>query len=619
MTQLASDAPAAIPPEPAEGTAEVETGPATPRPSRWRRALHSPDVRAAAIYLLTALVVTERVWYYLDRYIMAGNPQDQTFFEWALANAARVVVGGHNPFVTDMLNVPNGVSMMANTSAYGLAIPLIPVTLLFGPHVSFAVMITLSLAATAYAWYWFFGKHLVTSKLAAFVGGAFCGFAPGMISQANAHPNISSQFVLPLILSRVLRMRQPGQVVRNGIVLGLLVVYQSFLNEELLFLLALATALFLGVWALHRREEARKSFRYLAGGLGVGAAVALALLAYPLYVQFFGRQSYHGLWSGARYFGSDLLSFTQFSGMSLAGDPAAAIQFAQNSAEENGFFGWPLAVLCVLLTAIMWRRVVVRAFAVLAVVFGVLSIGPILQLHRHPHKNVFTPYKLLYQLPIFDSVITTRLTLVLIPVIGALLALFVVHVLAVSGTAEHVRRFRLVAVAVLVAALLPLAPTRLAVAFRTPTPDFITAGTWRQYVTPGHTLVPVPLPTYSDGATDGMQWASTQRIGFALPAGYFLGPDPTPKRTGMFGAPQRPSTRILATVLHTGNIPAVSDNDRRQMVADLRYWHAAVVVLSPHRRNADALEQTTSDLLGFQPMMIGGAWVWDVRPVVGLS
>src|SRR5262249_20829245 len=156
--------------------------------------LTSPDVRAAAIYILTAGVVTERVWYYLNRYVMAGNPQDQTFFEWALANSVRVVVGRHNPFFTDMLNVPNGVSMIANTSAYGLTIPLIPVTMLFGPHVSFAFMITISLAATAYAWYWFFGKHLVGSKLAAFIGGAFCGFGPGMISQANAHPNIAAQF-----------------------------------------------------------------------------------------------------------------------------------------------------------------------------------------------------------------------------------------------------------------------------------------------------------------------------------------------------------------------------------------------------------------------------------------
>jgi hypothetical protein len=615
MTQIA-DAPAAIP-EPGDGT-EVEATPTRRRGAWLRRALRSPNVRAALIYAVTAGVVTERVWFYLDRYIMAGNPQDQTFFEWALANAVRVVVGHHNPFYTDMLNAPDGVNMIANTSAYGLTIPLIPVTMLFGPPVSFAVMITISLAGTAYAWYWFFARHLVDSRLAAFIGGAFCGFAPGMISQANAHPNIAAQFVLPLILSRILRLRQPGRIVRDGIVLGLLITYQAFLNEELLFVLALATVLFLAVWALHRRAEARASFRYLAGGLGVAAVLSGALLAYPLLMQFFGPQSYHGLWSGSRLFGSDLMSFTQFSAASLAGDPSAARQFAQNSAEQNGFFGWPLTVFCILLTAVMWRRLVVRALGVLAVVFGLLSLGPVLIVRGHPHKNWFTPYKPLYHLPIFDSVITTRLTLVLIPVIGALLALFTAHVLAVGGTAEYRRHFRVVAFALVVAVLLPLAPTRLAIAFRAPTPAFFTQGTWKQYVSPGHTLVPVPLTTYVNSAMDGMMWASESGIGFAIPAGYFLGPDPSSKTgVSMFGAPQRPSTKIIAAVLKTGKVPVLTDRNRRDMVTDLRYWHASILVLVPNRRNAEQLRQTVSDLVGVEPTLVGGVWVWDVRPIVG--
>jgi hypothetical protein len=617
MTQIAPDAPAETAPEPEEGAPAAQRE-SPPRQTWWRRWLRSSDLRAAVVYLLTAGLVTERVWFYLNTYIMAGNPQDQTFFEWALANAVRVVVGGHDPFFTDMLNVPGGVNMIANTSAYGLTIPLIPVTMLFGPHVSFAVMITISLAATGYAWYWFFSRYLVSSRLAAFVGGAFCGFAPGMISQANAHPNISAQFVLPLILSRIFALRKPGHVVRDGVVLGLLITYQAFLNEELLFVLALCGGLFLAVWALHRRTAAKRAIRYLFAGLGIGAAVAGTLLAYPLYVQFFGRQVYHGLWSGAKFFGADLLSFTSFSAASLAGDPVAAKLVSQNSAEQNSFFGWPLVVFCVLVVVLMWRNVVVRSVAVLAVVFGPLSLGSVLLVHGTRHWNAPVPYRLLYQLPIFDSVITTRLALVLIPVIGTLLALVVQQVLAYRGTPQQRHALRVVVAAVVVAVLLPLAPTRLAIVARTPTPEFITNGHWREYVQPGRTLVPVPIPTFANGAMDGMQWASTQRIGFALPAGYFLGPDPsTPKRVGMFSTPPRPSTRILAAVLRTGNIPAITDTNRRQMIVDLKFWRAAIVVLSPRRYNAEALRQTTADLLGFEPTLIDGAWVWDVRGLVG--
>jgi len=44
---------------------------------------------------------------------------------------------------------------------------------------------------------------------------------------------------------------------------------------------------------------------------------------------------------------------------------------------------------------------------------------------------------------------------------------------------------------------------------------------------------------------------------------------------------------------------------------------AAIVVLSPRRRWADQLRETTAQLLGFAPTLIDGASVWDVRSIVG--
>jgi dolichyl-phosphate beta-glucosyltransferase len=114
---------------------------------------------------------------------------------------------------------------------------------------------------------------------------------------------------------------------------------------------------------------------------------------------------------------------------------------------------------------------------------------------------------------------------------------------------------------------------------------------------------------------DGMQWASTQGIGFAVPAGYFLGPDPRkPDRPGMFGPPPRHTADVLAKVAKTGQVPTITESDRRRAVEDLRYWRAAIVVLAP-RKNAAPLSAATTDLLGFPPTWIDGAWVWDVRPL----
>ena len=65
----------------------------------------------------------------------------------------------------------------------------------------------------------------------------------------------------------------------------------------------------------------------------------------------------------------------------------------------------------------------------------------------------------------------------------------------------------------------------------------------------------------------------------------------------------------------TGNIPEITEADRQNIVTDLRFWRAAVVVLTaqPH---ADALRATLEALIG-PAQVVDGAVVWDVRTVAG--
>lgn len=600
---------------------KVQEAPATPEAGRrepwWRRRPRLVDLAVLFGYLMMALYVTERMWRHLSRYHLTANPTDQIQFQYFLEHAARIFTHGQYPFFTNQLNAPDGVNLMANTATLGLHIPLVPVTLLFGPAVSFAAMVTFSLAGTAAAWYWLFSRHLFGSRLAAFVAGGFCGFAPGMVSQANGHPNIATQVLMPLILWWGIRLRERGRTIRNGVVLGLLCAYQVFINEEVLFVAAVSVALFVGVWALHHRAEAREALPRFLRGLGVAVAVAAVLLAYPLYVQFVGPQAYHGLPRViADYYGTDLRAFTEFSRESFAGYPGPAKAVSQNASEENAFFGWPLLVLCTVLTVVFWRNVIVRAAVVTGVVMALLSLGPQLVYRQNP-IGVPGPYWLLNHLPLFNSVVTGRLVLVLIPVIALLLGLWVDRAICdLRGSREEVFRGRLVALGLVVAALLPVAPTPLPIVFRTPTPAFFTSGEWRSYVSAGHSVVTVPL-TSLEKAMDGMQWADDVHIDFAQAGGYFLGPDPsTPNRRARFGPPPRPTASLWRAVDLTGKVPEVSAADQIRTRADLRYWKAAVVVLGD-RKHKDQLAAVTTQLLGYPPRRIGGLLVWDVRPLAG--
>ncbi|MEV4810311.1 hypothetical protein AB0J96_10755, partial [Micromonospora avicenniae] len=212
--------------KPLADNGQAEAGPS--RPSRRRPA--RADLMALGAYVLLGVLVCLNYWGDLQGRVSSHLPTDHSWFEWLFAHGAYSVRHLENPLFTVRQNAPLGVNMMANTSLLGVTLPLAPMTMLLGPQVMYALYLGGALAATAATSYWVLSRHLVRSRAAAFVGGAFLGFAPGIVHHANGQPNFVSNFLLPLIVSRVLRLGEPGRWRRNGLALGLLVAYQIFIN-----------------------------------------------------------------------------------------------------------------------------------------------------------------------------------------------------------------------------------------------------------------------------------------------------------------------------------------------------------------------------------------------------
>jgi len=103
------------------------------------------------MYLLAALWVTARLWTGLGHRVIGGNPDDQAFNEWTYSYDAYALTHLANPFYTTMQNAPDGVNLMANVALQGPGWLLAPVTLLLGAHVTFTLVQTLNLVATATA------------------------------------------------------------------------------------------------------------------------------------------------------------------------------------------------------------------------------------------------------------------------------------------------------------------------------------------------------------------------------------------------------------------------------------------------------------------------------------
>jgi hypothetical protein len=573
----------------ADPASEVRrAGTSAPKRHHTRR----EDVAVCLFFVALAGWLTHGLWPHPGTRALALNPDDQALYEWWLAHGTRLFSADHGlvtSLITDRLNAPDGVNLLANTSVIALGVVFTPVTLLFGAPVSFALIVAGNLAGTAIAWYLLFTRTLKARWAESAAGAAVCGFGPAMISQSNGHLHMTAQWLVPAMVWCVV------QIVRGrwrvGLLLGVLVAVQVFVGEEVLFLAALTLALVSIGYAACRPAFARRVLPGFALGMLAAVGVALVLLAYPLLMQFAGPQSVSGSPFRPAYFGADLASWPAFSPLSVLGSPDAA-SLASGPAEYNTFLGWPLLLVAtgcaVALTVVGRHRALAAAGTLAALVLAALAYG------------TDGPYEVVKDVPVVDAALPTRFALPVLPLVATLLVLAL-------DRARAVRQLRFVVPAVVAAALLPIVPAPLPTEARPPVPTFFSEGYWRDCVDPGDVLVPVPLP--SSTYPEPMRWAAAADARFGLPQGFFIGPYGGGGKATMGTYPQ-PTAALLDRVAKTGARPAIGPAQVAQARSDLRFWGASCVVLARAPHGPELLATLTA-LLG-TGTRVADAWVWRV-------
>ncbi|MFG2038300.1 hypothetical protein [Dactylosporangium sp. NPDC048998] len=606
----------------AQQTDEEETAPvehATPAgpPMRLRRPWIK-DTAACLLLVLAGALLTRGLWPDPAGRMLSLNPNDQALDEWFLAYATRAYRGDFG-LVTGALNAPEGINVLGNASLVGLGLLFAPLTLALGAPVTFAVLTGFNLAANGTGWYLLFSRTAGMHRLAALVGGAFCGFAPGMVSQSNAHLHMTAAWLVPAMVWCVVSLAgERHHAVRRGVLLGALAAAQLFLGEEVLFLTALALGLFCLVFAATARpvpgpgrdreaasSQTGRSPRAMLPGLGIGlgvaAGVAGLLLAYPLWVQFRGSQSAQGGVFAPAFYSADLHSFASISPLSLAGGDGAA-RLASGPAEYTTFFGAPVLIVVLGATLWMWRRPAVVACTVVSIVLFALSLGPRIVV-GHQRTAQQGPYALLAHLPVFEWALPARFALAAIPLLAFVLAQ------AVHTALTRTETLRLLVPVAIVAALVPLVPAPLPTAPREPAPRFFTEGHWREFAPRDGTIVPVPLPDAKD--PQAMRWAAATGVAFATPQGWFIGPYGRDGHAAV-GIYPRPTALLLHRAAVNNSVPRLTDEDRVALRRDVAYWHASCFVLADGQPGAEALRSTLDALLG-PGEHVADVWVWRAR------
>jgi hypothetical protein len=567
-----------------------------PTPARHRLG----DLAAVAIYLALGLLVMARYLAHPNAVVSVTIQADNTWFEWVLEHGAYCVRHLDNPFFTRRQHVPDGVNMMANNSVLGVTVPLAPLTMIAGAKVSYVVWMVLGCAGTATTAYRALGHYLVSSRVAAFLGGAFAGFAPGVIHHANGQPNFVANFLLPLILVRVLRLPVTRRWLHDGLVLGLLVVWQLFISEEFLLLTSVTAGGLLIAYLIRRRTGVLRATKALV----VAALVAGGLGAYPLWMQFAGPQSYREL-PLFHDWGEDLGAFVTMPLDSLGGVATPPDAFGT---EQNSWYGWPLLVTVGLLTVLLWRTSKAARVAVAVALIGAVgALGPRIRLDGRV-TGVPGPWALEpTYLPVSHLMLPSRIALLTTGALAVLIALGWDELArrAQPGGTRKSDRARLGQLGV-AATLIMLVPTPIRATTDWRPPVFISSGAWRAYVPAGTTLVPIPLPD-NDLGRGTLTWSVATGLAFPVPAGYFLGPDA--RGEAHIGGQWDYTTYLIENAVMTGKGAELTPSRRAAVRSDLNRWHASVVVLDP---SADDLKPWLDDLFG-PSRRVDDVWLWDVR------
>jgi hypothetical protein len=587
-------------------------------------------VAAGTVYLVLAVLLFWNVWSTHPTSTTTCGCGDASLFTWFLEWPAYALAHGHNPFFSTAMFHPVGINLPANTSELGIGIPLAPVTWAFGPVATLNVALTLSPFLSALSMF-VLVRRWVRWSPAAFVAGLLYGFSPFVLTNLMyAHLMDSMLFVAPLVVLCLdeLLVRQRRRPLLVGAALGLLVVLQFFLGTEMLVIMAMGTAIGLVVVFAHavlrHREQLAGRARYALTGLGAGAAVGAALLAYPVWYSLDGPSN----------FGS--LVWPQL-GQALQGtlpshyveQPPVTPRLLELTHALFGYQGAPITsdsfvgvgiLVVIAVGLVLWRRDL-RMWLFASV--GLVCVG--LSLYIGKHAPVYALWRFFHPLPLLRNVIQARFAALVLLCTAVLLGLIVDHAhqavrQAIGERSDHRPawvRWAPAAVAGLVG-LVALIPIQLAVSRVEPmaavpvaVPDWFTGPGSR--LRPDQVVLVYPAPF--GGIQVAMTWQAMDRMAFSMTGGG--GPQGIPQRAGA----ERAGFEVLSSATFLlGQYPQASADAAVTAVRKaLAGWGTTTIVV-PNQSGRPQYDRGyhTAYALGLftaatgrPPRYVDRAWVWS--------
>jgi len=366
------------------GEASVGDSPADVPTGRTGR--HLPTIRSVAAnpvarhlavaicYLAAGVAVTWPRATYLAGTLPSSR--DSASYVWGFWWVARQVTHLAGLWSTGHMAAPVGIDLGFHTLMPLAGLLMTPVTLVFGPSVSYNLMVIAVPGLLCYAMYRA-ARLWLPSQTGAIAAGAFFGLSAMLTEQDWYHLNIAAgALFLPMALEASVRLRRcPGT--RQAVILGLVMGSAMLTDPESVVLASILTALVLLPWLV--RQHSLLALRAAAVAVATGALVAAPQIVAMVQELATGGLAIQPALLAVTYqhYGVGLPGMFEptprLAGLGLGKLSASFLRSKDN--EGLPMFGVVLTAAALCGLAVAWRRRSARLLALLWAGCAVLALG----------------------------------------------------------------------------------------------------------------------------------------------------------------------------------------------------------------------------------------------------
>ena len=356
---------------------EAYVGQSACRATSWATRPAVQCLLALAVYLVVYIIrYAEPLLRHLDVPAVAQTYPDPNFYLWSWGWWPHAILHGLNPLFSGEVGAPTGYGLAWTTPSAALAVLLAPVTALFGPVVSFNLVV--AVAAPVSGWAAFLAARRLTGRFwPALAAGAVYAFSWYEVGEsAVGQPNLCVNVVFPLLVYLVALWRDEVLGARAFVVwLAAALTAEFYLFIEAFFwVTVLGTVLGIigfGVAGPARRPWVARLARLAAAAWAMSVALASPYLAYML-----------------------VHAHTRFSAVG----PGTSIDLRTMLVPR---YGVVLLIIALGLACLSWRSRLTRLLVIGLVLVLALGVGPQWVYGRRVLGSV--PWGALWRLPFVAS------------------------------------------------------------------------------------------------------------------------------------------------------------------------------------------------------------------------